>query len=543
MATPKIDSKVLRGLRALVIDDQPPMRQLLKSCLLTLEVTQVLQAGTGEEAVKLLGKEKVDLVLCDYNLGAATDGQQLLEYVRSKGLVSNSVIWLMVTAEMDRRRVTAAGEVAPDGYLAKPFSARSLDEKLLAAIELKNTLKPVVAAMERQDFGAAAAAAGVLIDKRGRYTLEAMRLKTECLLQTAKWDAAKAVCSEALAINDRISWAELGLARALRAEGDLESARSTVNVALGHRPELAAGWDLLIDVLLETGQQAEALEKAKEAVAALPTTRRNRSVAVLAAAEGDAALAASAMEKVVASTRTSLTRKSSDTGLLAKACVDSGQPERALSVLAEAPKEFLADKAFAAAKAAAECRAHTRLRDTVSASAALQQVREIAAQAELLGSDVQLAMAEAAFEAGDRKLGRELVSAVIASNHEHVGVVGEVRNLLANCGMAAEVESLVNGPIAEITGKVNQARQLLKEGRMAEAIDVVEAVNSRLPSNVEVLLTAAQVHIVAMRRLGTNSANVTRLREYLARVEAIAPENSRYLLMRAAFRDLMTVKA
>jgi DNA-binding NarL/FixJ family response regulator len=543
MPKAKNNYDIIRGMNALVIDDQAGMRQLLKTCLYSLGISLVVQAASGEEAARLLAREKFDLVLCDYNLGEATDGQQLLEYVRSKGLVSDSVIWFMVTAEVDVRSVSSAGEVAPDAYLLKPFSEKALEDRLFASLALKSTLRPIVTAMESNDLHTAIALTQPLIDGGGRFALDAMRLKTQCLLLNANWSEVKAVCTQALAVNDRISWAELGMAKALRAQGKLSDAKACINVALQHRREFAQGWDLLVDTLLEEGHQDQALKTALEAAAAVPSARRHRSVAVLAAANGNAELAVNSLERVVAGTRNSLTRLAADTGLLARAFVDAGRPERALATLAAAPREFLEDKSYLASKASAECRAHARMGNRDAASLALGQVRELAGRAAEMDSEAQLALAQAAFDLGDTPLGEKLVVSIVGNNHERLSVVASVRTLLTRCGMGSLVDKLVDEPVAEIVSSAAASRKLLSEGKLDEAIEFIEQLATRLPANRDVLLSATQVYLVAMRRKGVGELHAERMHHHLSRLQTLAPGNSRLLLVRAAFKQLLSKEA
>ena len=68
------------SLKALVVDDIPGMRSALKMTLANFGVTKSDVASTAQEAIGRLSNGSYDLVLCDYNLGEARDGQ--LVYAR-----------------------------------------------------------------------------------------------------------------------------------------------------------------------------------------------------------------------------------------------------------------------------------------------------------------------------------------------------------------------------------------------------------------------------------------------------------------------------
>ena len=62
---------------ALIVDDMQAMRGNLRQQLSLLEISQVDQAMNADEAIRALHKASYHLVLCDYNLGSGSTGQQL----------------------------------------------------------------------------------------------------------------------------------------------------------------------------------------------------------------------------------------------------------------------------------------------------------------------------------------------------------------------------------------------------------------------------------------------------------------------------------
>ena len=106
--------------KALVIDDYPSMRSAFKMALASFGMTKVDLAATGSEAVMRVRGTNYDVIISDYNLGEGRDGQQVLEEMRHRNLISLETAFLMVTAESIYERVVAAAELAPDDYLIKP---------------------------------------------------------------------------------------------------------------------------------------------------------------------------------------------------------------------------------------------------------------------------------------------------------------------------------------------------------------------------------------------------------------------------------------
>jgi len=102
-----------RAKRALVLDDYPGMRTAFKAALASFGMTKVDLAATGTEALMRVKGGNYDIVISDYNLGEGRDGQQVLEEMRHRNLISLSTAFLMVTAESVYERVVAAAELAP----------------------------------------------------------------------------------------------------------------------------------------------------------------------------------------------------------------------------------------------------------------------------------------------------------------------------------------------------------------------------------------------------------------------------------------------
>jgi CheY-like chemotaxis protein len=98
-----------------VEDDDIVRRQMVR--LLQVDGFTVFQAACGEEAVALLDREDIDLVLTDWKM-PGMDGVSLLKYVRAH---HPDVPVALVTAYPEDLE-----QFKPDGILVKPFSAKQL---------------------------------------------------------------------------------------------------------------------------------------------------------------------------------------------------------------------------------------------------------------------------------------------------------------------------------------------------------------------------------------------------------------------------------
>jgi two-component system, chemotaxis family, chemotaxis protein CheY len=95
-------------IRALIIDDSSVMRKIVERSLRQagLNLTQVLEAGNGAEALAVLQQSQVDLILCDINT-PIMDG---LEFVKQLAGVPNAkgVPVVMITTEGSESHVVQA---------------------------------------------------------------------------------------------------------------------------------------------------------------------------------------------------------------------------------------------------------------------------------------------------------------------------------------------------------------------------------------------------------------------------------------------------
>ncbi len=124
-------------LRALIVDDSSVMRKIVERSLRQagLEIAQVLEAGNGAEALAVVQKNKVDLILCDINM-PVMDG---LEFVRQLAGVENAkgVPVVMITTEGSEGHVVKALSAGARGYIRKPFTPDQVKEHVLPMLEPK----------------------------------------------------------------------------------------------------------------------------------------------------------------------------------------------------------------------------------------------------------------------------------------------------------------------------------------------------------------------------------------------------------------------
>ena len=117
-----------KNLRFLVIDDFATMRRIVRNLLQDLGFKNVEEAEDGHDALTKLRASKFDFVISDWNM-PNIDGLQLLSEIRKDDTLKTIPV-LMVTAEAKKENIIAAAQAGANGYVVKPFTAATLEEKL-----------------------------------------------------------------------------------------------------------------------------------------------------------------------------------------------------------------------------------------------------------------------------------------------------------------------------------------------------------------------------------------------------------------------------
>lgn len=129
----------------LVVEDNGFIKGLIVSSLNTLGVGNVKTASDGGEAIELLrlmkndpgkaGMMHVDIVLTNWQM-EPIEGLQLLRWIRrSKESPDRFMPVIMITGSADKEKVAEARDMGVTEFLAKPFSAAAICQRLYSVIE------------------------------------------------------------------------------------------------------------------------------------------------------------------------------------------------------------------------------------------------------------------------------------------------------------------------------------------------------------------------------------------------------------------------
>src|SRR5258705_1557382 len=114
--------------KVLVVDDEPPIRKLLRMGL-SAQGYEILEAPNGKTSLDLLS-QKPDLVILDLGL-PDMQGLELLRMIRAR---NESVPIVVLASRRDEAGKVQALDLGADDYVTKPFGLEELLARMRAAL-------------------------------------------------------------------------------------------------------------------------------------------------------------------------------------------------------------------------------------------------------------------------------------------------------------------------------------------------------------------------------------------------------------------------
>lgn len=125
--------QINRDMNILVVDDFSTMRRIVKNLLKELGFSKFDEADDGATAWPMVQSGKYDFIVSDWNMPEMT-GIDLLRHVRKDPKLKDTP-FLLITAEAKRTQILEAAQAGVDGYIVKPFTAATLNEKIQKIFE------------------------------------------------------------------------------------------------------------------------------------------------------------------------------------------------------------------------------------------------------------------------------------------------------------------------------------------------------------------------------------------------------------------------
>ncbi|MBY0465733.1 MAG: chemotaxis response regulator CheY [Burkholderiales bacterium] len=120
-------------LRFLIVDDFSTMRRIVRGLLKEIGYVDADEAEDGAAALNKLRNGRFDFVVSDINM-PNMNGFQLLKEIKSDDKLKHIPV-LMVTAEARKEDIVLAAQSGAAGYIVKPFTKATLEDKLVNIIK------------------------------------------------------------------------------------------------------------------------------------------------------------------------------------------------------------------------------------------------------------------------------------------------------------------------------------------------------------------------------------------------------------------------
>jgi two-component system chemotaxis response regulator CheY len=123
----------LTQMKFLVVDDFSTMRRIVRGLLKEMGMSHADEAEDGAIALHMLKNNKYDFVVSDINM-PNMNGFELLKAIKADPDLKSLPV-LMVTAEARKEDIVLAVQSGAAGYIVKPFTKATLEDKVIKIMQ------------------------------------------------------------------------------------------------------------------------------------------------------------------------------------------------------------------------------------------------------------------------------------------------------------------------------------------------------------------------------------------------------------------------
>jgi two-component system chemotaxis response regulator CheY len=127
----------LADMKFLIVDDFSTMRRIVRNLLKEIGYANADEAEDGSVALSKLKSGGFDFVVSDINM-PKMNGFELLAAIKAEPTLKHLPV-LMVTAEAKKEDIISAAKGGAAGYIVKPFTKATLEEKLQNIVQRMQT--------------------------------------------------------------------------------------------------------------------------------------------------------------------------------------------------------------------------------------------------------------------------------------------------------------------------------------------------------------------------------------------------------------------
>ncbi len=524
----------------LVVDSVPEMQRAMAMTLNSFGAEKVEYAGKPSDALVKLMRYDFDVVLCDYDLGTGNDGLYLYEEAKERNLLKQSCVFMIVSGERRAAKVISAAELAPDGYLLKPFTGVELGRRLEMAMRRREAFKVVDDALMSHDYLGAIEACNKKITERGEFALDFMKLKGSLALKIGDYDSAQVLYQQVLQVKE-MPWARLGMAKALAGQKQVEPALAMFEQVIVENDRVMEAYDWLARLYQDNHDLTRAQEILKRATELAPATvRRHQVLAEVAEENGDLLQARTAYSTVLNLAKSSWHRNPSQYSALVRtqlACGEKAEAARTLASLRRDYKynqegEWMADVVDSAIQSSSG--------NKQAAAHLLQSAADRLGQLGKLSDDQKLEFARACYTQGQKELGDQVTRDMVRNHHDNQSLLQKLSAMFDQVGQGDAGRQLIASSVQDIVNLNNQAVHMAQMGEHDRAIALFQQALEEMPQNTQLMLNLVNAVIAQTHRHGWNESHVRQAHQLLQKVRELDPASSKFQKLLQAWRVLIS---
>lgn len=522
-------AKYYRNLKFLVIDDFENFRLSIRQMVRSFGVERIEVAGNGSDAINRCEREHFDVIICDYNLGAGKNGQQVLEELRFNNILKHTSLFVMVTAETSKDMVMGALEYLPDSYITKPITKAVLQKRLDNLIEQREVLKPINHAVDQGDLEKAVELLDQEIKANTKYVTWCLRTMANLYYQLEEFELAKKIYENVLSKRD-IGWAKLGMGKVRIALGEHEEAVEDLTGLLKTNGNLIEAYDALADAYLNLGQTKQAQKTLEDAVSISPhAIMRQKKLASVADSNRDYDAASDAYRKTMKLGFNSVHESAENYLNLGKCLSDLAEGDtsevgkkrakEAVHTMERVSKKFKDDDNVKMSAALIECRVHKGQGDETKSKAAMAKAQKVMDVADA-DPYTSLEFARTLYTMGQEADAEALLSELAGKHADDAKLISAIEELLD------EPVGLKQRAKARMLNK--EGIGAFEEGNLEQAIKVFEEAMEVTPKHPALNLNMVQVMLKQIELQGGNPELKRKCVNCLNNVKHIPEQHRQY---------------
>jgi len=531
----------LKNKYILIVDDFAGMRTMLRNMLAPYRPEHIVEAASGEDALKAIQDYDFDIILCDYNLGPGKDGQQILEEIKECELLSYSSIYIMTTAENTSEMVMGAVEYSPDDYLSKPFTKEVLISRLKKLLKRKSSLKKISISTQQRDYESAISFCNDQLATATNNRFELLKIKTEILLRINDYDAVEDLVKPVLEERE-IPWALLYLGQAHYYRKNYDDAKFIFEDLIEDYPNYLFAHDWLAKLYRTNKNYKEAQNILEKATIKSPKAiKRQKILAEVSFENEDFDTSEKSYKRVTRMGKNSYYLNPNDYSGLAEVYLKKGMVSDALETISDMRKEFTnSDPEKNMKSCINEAFLYDQLQRKKETNDRIDKIISIFLKNPGTVTSIDsIELAKLCYSHSRNDDGNRFIQYAIKNNHDNQEAIDEIITILTDIGFSNKDINALLKSRDEVIDINNQGVKLATAGKISESISLFVEAATAMPENHVINLNTAQSLIMHMNKSGATVELMNETKKYLDKVKFTGKPSEKYKILTMSYQNLV----